>query len=46
MRAVATTLGYRGGYDRRYRYLSSEEVDARTREGQPYTIRLKVPLTG
>ncbi|AAP04933.1 glutamate--tRNA ligase [Chlamydia caviae] len=46
MRAVATTLGYRGGYDRRYRYLSPEEIEARTQEGQPYTIRLKVPLTG
>ncbi|WP_201456708.1 glutamate--tRNA ligase [Chlamydia sp. 17-3921] len=46
MRAVAGTLGYRGGYDRRYRYLSSEEVKAREQAGQPYTIRLKVPLTG
>ncbi|AEB41484.1 glutamate--tRNA ligase [Chlamydia pecorum] len=46
MRAVASTLGYRGGYDRRYRYLSPEEVNARERAGQPYTIRLKVPLTG
>lgn len=34
----------RRGYDRRYRNLSPEEIAAR--EGQPYTIRLKVPLTG
>ncbi|EPP35450.1 glutamate--tRNA ligase [Chlamydia ibidis] len=46
MRAVASTLGYRGGYDRRYRYLSPEEVKERENAGQPYTIRLKVPLTG
>ncbi|ANH78356.1 glutamate--tRNA ligase [Candidatus Chlamydia sanziniae] len=46
MRAVANTLGYRGGYDRRYRYLSAEEVAAREKANQPYTIRLKVPLTG
>ncbi|WP_038499947.1 glutamate--tRNA ligase [Chlamydia avium] len=46
MRAVAATLGYRGGYDRRYRHLSPEEVEERTKAGQPYTIRLKVPLTG
>lgn len=46
MRAVASTLGYRGGYDRRYRYLSPEEVRQREEQGQPYTIRLKVPLTG
>lgn len=46
MRAVASTLGYRGGYDRRYRYLSPEEVAQKEQEGLPYTIRLKVPLTG
>ena len=37
-------LGKRGGYDRRYRNLSEDEIKAR--EGQPFTIRLKVPLTG
>ncbi|SPN73679.1 Glutamate--tRNA ligase,glutamyl-tRNA synthetase,Glutamyl- and glutaminyl-tRNA synthetases,glutamate--tRNA ligase,tRNA synthetases class I (E and Q), catalytic domain [Chlamydia serpentis] len=46
MRAVANTLGYRGGYDRRYRYLSPEEVSLRETSGQPYTVRLKVPLSG
>lgn len=46
MRAVANHLGYRGGYDRRYRSLTKEEVEAREKSGQPYTIRLKVPLSG
>jgi glutamyl-tRNA synthetase len=39
-------LGGRGGYDRRYRNLSPEEIKNREESGQPYTIRLKVPLTG
>lgn len=39
-------VGSRQGYDRRYRNLSEAEVRAREEEGQPYTIRLKVPLTG
>ncbi len=34
------------GYDRRYRSLTKEEVQARIAEGQPYVIRLKVPLSG
>lgn len=46
MRAIAGHLGYRGAYDRRYRYLSQEEVQERETSGQPFTIRLKVPLTG
>lgn len=36
----------RGGYDRRYRNLSTEEIAGREEDGQSYTIRLKVPLTG
>ncbi len=36
----------KGGYDRRYRNLSPEEIETREKAGQPYTIRLKVPLTG
>jgi glutamyl-tRNA synthetase len=36
----------RGGYDRRYRNLSPQEVEAREAAGQPFTIRLKIPLTG
>lgn len=36
----------RGGYDRRYRNLSPEEIKAREEAKEPYTIRLKVPLTG
>lgn len=46
MREVGTALGGRGGYDRRYRNLSKEEIAAREADGQPYTVRLKVPLTG
>lgn len=46
MRQVAAAKGSRGGYDRRYRNLSPEEIKARMDEGQPFTIRLKVPLTG
>lgn len=34
----------KGGYDRRYRNLSPAEIEAK--DGQPFTIRLKVPLTG
>jgi glutamyl-tRNA synthetase len=46
MREVAALQGKRAGYDRRYRNLSKEEVKAREEAGQPYVIRLKMPLTG
>jgi glutamyl-tRNA synthetase len=46
MREVAAKQGKRVGYDRRYRNLSAEEVKRREEAGQPYVIRLKVPLTG
>jgi glutamyl-tRNA synthetase len=46
MREMASKLGHRVGYDRRYRNLSPAEVEERKRAGQPYVIRLKVPLTG
>ena len=46
MREVAKKLGKRIGYDRRYRNLSPEEVAEREADGQPYVVRLKVPLTG
>ncbi|MGE3953647.1 MAG: glutamate--tRNA ligase [Parachlamydiales bacterium] len=46
MREVAAKLGQRPGYDRRHRNLSAEEIKEREGEGQPYVIRLKVPLTG
>lgn len=46
MREIAAKIGSPLGYDRRYRYLSEEEIKEREQEGQPYTIRLKVPLTG
>ena len=46
MREVALKQGKRAGYDRRYRNLSAEEIQQRESEGQPFVIRLKVPLTG
>jgi len=46
MREMASKLGSRVGYDRRYRNLSPEEVQKREANGEPYVIRLKVPLTG
>lgn len=46
MREVAAAQGKRVGYDRRYRTLSPEEVKQREEAGQPFVIRLKVPLTG
>lgn len=46
MREMASKLGSRVGYDRRYRNLSPSEVAEREKAGQPYVIRLKVPLTG
>jgi glutamyl-tRNA synthetase len=46
MREMSAKLGQRIGYDRRYRNLSPEEVAAREKEGQPYVVRLKIPLTG
>lgn len=46
MRELASKMGKRMGYDRRYRNLSPEEIQERENAGQPYVIRLKVPLTG
>lgn len=46
MRELGAKLGGRGGYDRRYRNLSPEEIKEREKAGQSFTIRLKVPLTG
>ncbi len=46
MREIAAKQGKRAGYDRRYRNLSPEEVRERESAGQPYVIRLKIPLTG
>jgi len=46
MREMAAKLGSRVGYDRRYRNCSPEEVSQREKAGQPFVIRLKVPLTG
>ncbi|MCH9614429.1 MAG: Glutamate--tRNA ligase [Chlamydiia bacterium] len=46
MREVAKKTGGRIGYDRRYRNLSDAEIKDREEAGEPYVIRLKVPLTG
>lgn len=46
MREVMAAQGLRGGYDRRYRNLSVQEVKDRIAAGESYVIRLKVPLTG
>jgi glutamyl-tRNA synthetase len=46
MREVSAKLGKKVGYDRRYRNLSPEEIRERESRGEPYVIRLKVPLTG
>ncbi len=46
MREISKKLGKRIGYDRRYRNLSEEEIAEREKAGQPYVIRLKLPLTG
>lgn len=46
MREVAAKTGKRQGYDRRYRSLTPDEVQARIDAGQSYVVRLKVPLSG
>jgi glutamyl-tRNA synthetase len=43
---TSKTLGHKVGYDRRYRNLSYEEVLTRETRGEPYVIRLKIPLQG
>ncbi len=46
MRELAAAEGRRAGYDRRYRNLTPAEVKEREEKGQPFVIRLKVPLSG
>lgn len=46
MRQIAQKMGLKVGYDRRYRNLSAAEVAEREAAGLPFTVRLKVPLTG
>ncbi len=46
MRELAKKMGHRIGYDRRYRSLSKEEVAEKEAKGEPYVIRLKIPLQG
>ncbi len=45
-RELMAKQGSRIGYDRRCRNLSEEEIEAKQKAGLPYTIRLKVPLSG
>lgn len=46
MREVAAASGSKQGYDRRYRYLSEEEIKQREDRGESFVIRMKTPLTG
>lgn len=46
MRELSSKMGGRSGYDRRYRSLTPDEIKKREEAGQPFTIRLKVPLSG
>ncbi len=46
MRELSLKSGGRGGYDRRHRNLSDDEVKQRESAGESYVVRLKVPLTG
>jgi glutamyl-tRNA synthetase len=46
MRRTQKERGAKQPYDRRYRDLPAEEVAARLAAGQPYVIRLKMPLDG
>jgi glutamyl-tRNA synthetase len=46
MRLVSQKTGGRGGYDRRHRNLSVDEIAEFEKSGKPFVIRLKVPLSG
>ncbi|MEN9344369.1 MAG: glutamyl-tRNA synthetase [Chlamydiota bacterium] len=46
MRKRAAELGSKTGYDRRYRDLPLDEVRKLEKEGRPFVVRLKVPLSG
>lgn len=46
MRATAKEQGLRTAYDRRYRDLPREEAERRLAAGDPYVVRLKMPLAG
>lgn len=46
MREIQSKAGGRMGYDRRYRNLNPAEIQEREDRGEPFVIRLKVPLTG
>lgn len=46
MREVQAKTGARQGYDRRCRNLSDDEIKEKEKQGLPYVIRIKMPLTG
>lgn len=46
MREINAKMGQKSGYDRRYRNLSEDEIKMRLERGDPYVVRLKVPLKG
>ncbi len=46
MREVASKLGKKVGYDRRYRNMTEEEIKEKESQGLPYVVRLKIPLKG
>ena len=46
MRREAKELKRNIAYDRRYRDIDPSEVERRLAEGQPYVVRLKMPLEG
>ena len=46
IRADNEKIGKSSGYDRRHRDLSAEEVQKRIDRGEPYVIRIKMPLSG
>jgi glutamyl-tRNA synthetase len=46
MRATAREQRLATSYDRRYRDLDADEVERRLAEGQPYVVRMKMPLDG
>ncbi|MEX1013462.1 MAG: glutamate--tRNA ligase [Waddliaceae bacterium] len=45
-REVQAKRGGRQGYDRRCRNLSEQEIEANLKANLPFTVRMKVPLTG
>lgn len=46
MREMSAKMRKRQGYDRRYRNLSAEEIKEREDAGDPFVVRIKIPLSG